>query len=99
MAVIDVLIVGTNRPIMATIERLINREGIWVATTAFSTDEAVACFLAKDFKLILLCAGLDDELVLQEKLRQLQPKIPVVKHYGGGSGLLFAEIHEALRKR
>jgi PleD family two-component response regulator len=93
---IEILIVGTNQPIMETIERLINKEGIWKATIALSEDKALANFAKKDFKLVLLCAGLAEELSLKEKLVKLKPNIPVVKHYGGGSGLLYAEIHQAL---
>ena len=93
---IEILIVGTNQPIMETIERLINKEGIWKATIALSEDEALANFALKDFKVVLLCAGLGEELLLKEKLLSLKPNLPVIKHYGGGSGLLFAEIHQAL---
>lgn len=93
---IEILIVGTNQPIMETIERLINREGIWKATIAISEDEALTYATTKDFKLVLLCAGLDGELSLKERLLLLRPNLPVVKHYGGGSGLLFAEINQAL---
>jgi len=93
---IEILIVGTNQPIMETIERLINKEGIWKATIALSEDEALAYFVTKDFRVVLLCAGLAEELLLKEKLLKLNPNLPVVKHYGGGSGLLFAEIHQAL---
>ncbi len=96
MSLIEILIVGTNKPIMETIERLINKGGIWRATIAFTADEALKKFNEKGFKLVLLCAGLDEELSLKEKLHQLNPNLPVVKHYGGGSGLLFAEIHQAL---
>ncbi len=97
MSLIEILIVGTNKPIMETIERLINREGIWKATIAFSDDDAFSYFSIIDFKLVLLCAGLEQELVLKEKLLQLKPAVPIIKHYGGGSGLLFAEIYQALR--
>ena len=98
MALIEILIVGTNQPIMQTIERLINREGIWKATIAYSDEDALLCISAKDIKLVLLCAGIEDELMLKEKLIMVKPNLPVVKHYGGGSGLLFAEIHQALTK-
>ncbi|MEJ5994684.1 hypothetical protein WG904_09680 [Pedobacter sp. Du54] len=81
---------------METIERLINKEGIWKATIALSDDEALAYMARKDFKLVLLCAGLAEELLLKEKLIRLKPNLPVVSHYGGGSGLLFTEIHQAL---
>lgn len=96
MSLVKILIIGTNRPIMETIERLINKEGIWEATIAFSAEEAVDLFCADDFKVVLLCAGLEDELEVREVLLHLKPDVPVVQHYGGGSGLLFAEIHQAL---
>ncbi len=96
MPIIEILIVGTNKPIMETIERLINREGIWKATIALSDDEALSLLHINDFKLVLLCAGLVEELLLKENLLQVKPNLPIVKHYGGGSGLLFAEIHQAL---
>ncbi|RYG17323.1 MAG: response regulator [Chitinophagaceae bacterium] len=95
MSIIEILIVGTNQPIMETIKRLINKEGAWEATIALSGKEALALCHKKDFRLVLLCAGLEEELLLKEKLLQLKPNVPVVKHYGGGSGLLFAEIHQA----
>lgn len=96
MSLIEILIVGTNRPIMETIERLINKEGIWKATIAHHEDEALQLISLKDFKLILLCAGLKEEFSLREKMLQLKPTLPIVKHYGGGSGLLYAEIYQAL---
>ncbi len=98
MSLIEILIVGTNQPIMETIERLINKEGIWKATIASSDEEALQCITTKDIKLVLLCAGLPNELLLKENLLLLRPNLPVVKHYGGGSGLLFTEIHQALAK-
>ncbi|MGF1922752.1 MAG: hypothetical protein ACQUHE_01135 [Bacteroidia bacterium] len=96
MSLVKILIIGTNRPIMETIERLINKEGIWEATIAFSAEEAMSVFSEDDFKVALLCAGLENELKVREALLHLKPDVPVVKHYGGGSGLLFAEIHQAL---
>ena len=98
MSLIEILIVGTNQPIMETIERLINKEGIWKATIANAEDDALECITKKDIKLVLLCAGLANELLLKDKLLQLKPTLPVVTHYGGGSGLLFTEIHQALAK-
>ncbi|WP_316769034.1 hypothetical protein [Pedobacter frigiditerrae] len=98
MDVIEILIVGTNQPIMETIARLIDKEGTWKATVSFSFDDACKVCLSKDFKLALIGAGLTDkeELQLKAYLNKLKPSLPIVKHYGGGSGLLFAEIHQAL---
>lgn len=98
---VEILIVGTNKPIMQTIARLIDNDGKWLATIAFSRDEALEICLSKDFKLALICAGLsaEDELNLAKELKQFRPDLIQVKHYGGGSGLLFAEIHQALAGR
>jgi len=98
MDIIEILIVGTNKPIMETIARLIDKDGVWKATISFSFTEACEACLNKDFKLALIGAGLTDEeeLDLKNQLNKLKPSLPIVKHYGGGSGLLFAEIHQAL---
>lgn len=98
MEKIEILIVGTNEPIMRTIARLIDNEENWLATIAFSLDEAIAICPTKDFKLALICAGLskDEEIGLSFGLNQLLPSLPIVKHYGGGSGLLYAEIYQAI---
>lgn len=96
---IEILIVGTNEPIMRTIARLIDNDGKWLATIAFSMEEALKICLEKEFSLALICAGLqpNEEIALNEKLNQLRPKLAIVKHYGGGSGLLYAEIYQGLQ--
>lgn len=93
---VEILIIGTNKPIMETIARLINKEGVWNATIAFSNHEALLLLSVNDFKIVLFCAGITDELSLKEKILQLHPNVQVVNHYGGGSGLLFAEILQSL---
>jgi DNA-binding NtrC family response regulator len=98
MDIIEILIVGTNQPIMETIARLIDKDGVWKATISLSFNDACEVCLRKDFELALIGAGLTDgeELQLKAYLNKLKPSLPIVKHYGGGSGLLFAEIHQAL---
>lgn len=36
MEKVKILIIGTNKPIMETIARLIDKDGLWQATIAFS---------------------------------------------------------------
>lgn len=95
---IEILIVGTNESIMKTIARLIDSNVEWLATIAFSVDEAVKICLAKEFRLALIGAGLAsiEEVSLKNNLEELRPKMPIIKHYGGGSGLLYAEIYQGL---
>ena len=94
----EILIVGTNESIMKTIARLIDSNEKWLATIAFSMDEAVHICFSRKFDLALICAGLekDEERILTEKLKHLWPNLPVVRHYGGGSGLLYTEIYQGL---
>ena len=96
--IIPILVVGTNEPIMQTIARLINKGGKWQATIAFSVDEACDSCRQIKFGVALIGAGLSDEeeISLKARLQILRPQLPIVKHYGGGSGLLFAEIYQGL---
>ena len=90
---IEILAVGKHPEIMKTVLRLINSKPEWNGTVANSTDEAVALSQNTAFNVVLLCAGLDEVEAQQIKAHF---KIPVVQHYGGGSGLLFAEVYQAL---
>ena len=98
MSPTKILVIGTNKPIMETIARLIDQNEKWLATTALNLNDALALCYAKDFGLVLIGAGIneDQEEVIKLHLDTIGLKIPVVKHYGGGSGLLFAEIYQAL---
>jgi len=98
MSYTKILIVGTNKPIMETIARLIDQNEKWQATIALNLNDALERCYAKDFSLVLIGAGVNDdqEQVIRLHLSTIGLNIPVVKHYGGGSGLLFAEIYQAL---
>ncbi|MEO6632685.1 MAG: hypothetical protein ABIN13_13215, partial [Mucilaginibacter sp.] len=69
-------------------------------TGANTDDEAVLLFGKQSFKIVLLCGGIEQES--EDKLRVVfkagKPDIIIVQHYGGGSGLLTAEIYQALGK-
>lgn len=89
----EILAVGKNLRIMQTILRLINGKPQLNGTIAASADEAIEQSKATTFSMVLLGAGLDE--METEKLCSFFT-VPVVQHYGGGSGLLFAEIYQAL---
>lgn len=99
MPPIQILIVGTNQAITATIARLINQHEEWIATITHSAEQALSICATQAFGLVLIGAGLSDadEVSLCQKLAKAHPNLPFVKHYGGGSGLLFAEIYQVLR--
>ncbi|MDB5156113.1 MAG: hypothetical protein JWR50_820 [Mucilaginibacter sp.] len=93
MKKIEILTVGKHPEIMKTILRLINSKPEWNGTIAYSATEAIAGSQTTAFDVVLLCAGLDEVEAQQLKAHF---KVPIVQHYGGGSGLLFAEIYQAL---
>lgn len=94
MEQIEILAVGTHADIMKTILRLINNKPGWHGTIASSAAEAIAGSHTTAYKVILVCAGLS-----ADETQQLHAhfKVPIVQHYGGGSGLLYAEICGVLK--
>ncbi|WCT14564.1 hypothetical protein [Mucilaginibacter jinjuensis] len=100
MKKIEILAICTHEGILQTINRLINNNEAWNSTCAASIDEARKICDNSEFDLILIGSGLSaaEEQELESVLAA-HKNIPVVKHYGGGSGLLFGEIHHALSNR
>lgn len=100
MKKIEILAICTHEGILQTINRLINNNELWNSTGAQNINEARELADTKDFDLILIGSGLtaaeEQEL---EAMLAVHKNIPVVKHYGGGSGLLFGEIYQALSGR
>jgi len=100
MKKIEILAICTHEGILQTINRLINNNEMWNSTGAINMQQAREVAETKDFDLILIGSGLtaaeEQEL---ELILAVHKNIPVVKHYGGGSGLLFGEIQHALSGR
>ncbi len=94
-----ILVIGRHPEILATVVRLVNNNPAWNATGCQTDDEAIQAFDAQPFTLVLLGGGIppESETRLCAHFRQCQPEVRIVQHYGGGSGLLAAEIYEALR--
>jgi translation initiation factor IF-3 len=100
MKKIEILAICTHEGILQTINRLINNNEMWNSTGAINMQQAREVAETKDFDLILIGSGLSaaEEQEL-ELILAAHKNIPVVKHYGGGSGLLFGEILHALSGR
>ncbi|MFC0517954.1 hypothetical protein ACFFGT_27320 [Mucilaginibacter angelicae] len=94
----QILVIGRHPEILATVVRLVNNNPNWNATGCLSDEEAIAAFSSEDFKVVLLGGGVDEtsEGKLNEYFCTQKPDIKIVQHFGGGSGLLSAEIFEAL---
>lgn len=95
-----ILAVGTNPEVMSVVERLLRSQDGWVPTVLNCAEEALTLLRteADGFDLLLLGAGLapHEESALKTAAESLRPSVPVVAHYGGGSGLLFAEVWSVL---
>lgn len=96
----EILVVCCHPEISATIIRLINKDEQMTGTAVVSLEAAVASFTSGSFDLVLIGAGLapETEKQLETALKKLNPVIPVIYHFGGGSGLLYTEIKQALNK-
>jgi DNA-binding response OmpR family regulator len=99
MSKTEILVICRHPEILQTVVRLINNNPGWHATGALTDEEAIAVFGAQPFQLILLGSGIgqesEDKLCAIFKARK--PGIIIIQHYGGGSGLLAAEIYEGLK--
>jgi hypothetical protein len=95
---IEILVICRHEGILQTVVRLVNNNPEWNATGAVTDDEAIMVFNSNPFKLVLLGSGIEkeNEDSLCTAFKVQNPDIIIVEHYGGGSGLLTAEIYEAL---
>jgi hypothetical protein len=95
------LAVGRHEQILETVVRLINNNLEWEGFGALTDKEAVQQFDHQVIDIILLCGGIEpeSEINLRAYFTAHRPQVTIVQHYGGGSGLLTAEIYEALKER
>lgn len=91
----EILVVGKHPEIMKVIARLLNSNPDWNGTCVLSVDEAIQKSADINFNIVLLGAGLD---AIETQQLQDHFTVPVIQHYGGGSGLLSAQIYGALNK-
>jgi hypothetical protein len=98
MGKIEILVICRHEGILQTVVRLINNNPEWNATGVVTDDEALNTFSMLPFKLVLLGSGIEKESEdrLCAAFKAHNPEIIIVEHYGGGSGLLGAEIYQAL---
>jgi chemotaxis response regulator CheB len=97
---IRIMVICRHAEILATIERLINNNPEWTAIGFGNEGQALVDFFERPCSVVLLGNGLTEkeEQDLTRALKHIRPAVPVVKHYGGGSGLLSCEIYEALKR-
>lgn len=94
----NILVIGRHSQILETVVRLINSQPDMKAIGVLSDDEAKKVFGEQTFDLVLIGGGVEEESEVGLKIffERVNPGIKIIKHYGGGSGLLFNEIAEAM---
>lgn len=98
---LDILVVCVHEAIRATILRLLhNHNPQWVAAGAANANEAKELAGQKKFDIVLLGNGLkeQEEADLISYFASTNSLTKLIRHYGGGSGLLFGEIYQVLQK-
>lgn len=93
----SVLVIGKNKEILDVLLRVINSSQEYVASIYLYTDK-ISTFSLENFDIILLSSGLsvNDEMEIEKQISTVMLNAKVIQHYGGGSGLLFAEFKQAL---
>jgi DNA-binding NarL/FixJ family response regulator len=95
---LHILVVGRNPQIMETVLRLINAQENWEAFGALTDEDGWQLIQQHPMDLVLIGGGVDEhsEQFFSTACEEINPAIRVIRHYGGGSGLLFTEIKEAM---
>lgn len=95
---VSILVIGRHPQILETVLTLIHSQKDWRAIGALTDNEAVEKFGRNNFDLVLIGGGVEEESErsLKNEFEKINPQIKMIRHYGGGSGLLFNEINEAI---
>lgn len=98
---LNILAIGRDRDILEVVQRLINSHEHWVATIVTTDKEAITAFIQQRHPIVFVCAGVtaEEEQALKERLLQLDPSVTVIRHFGGGSGLLENEVRAILDRK
>lgn len=98
---IEMLVIGRNPQIMQNVLRLVNSHPEWAAVGALTDEEAIEQFHHHHFDLVLIGGGVEaaSEKKLHKIFRHQHPSVIILRHFGGGSELLFSEIEAALEVR
>lgn len=93
----NILVIGRHPQVMETVLRLINSQPDWKAEGAITDQEAVEKFNS-NFNLVLIGGGVAEssKKKLKTAFEKINPQIKMIRHYGGGGGLLFNEIEETI---
>ncbi|MBV7531036.1 hypothetical protein [Chitinophaga sp. sic0106] len=90
---LNLLAIGYHPEIMQVVHRLINSHNGWHGTIAESLAQAQQLLQNNAYDGILLCAGVSQ--ADEAQVNNIATNTRIIRHYGGGSGLLENEIRIA----
>lgn len=95
MNTLQFLVIGKNQEILDTLKRVIENNEGWKASVQTDEKECYNLIRTTDIDLVLLSSGLEEQFEKDIKsfCENLDKKIHVIDHYGGGSGLLKNEVY------
>lgn len=99
---LEILVISTNPELMEVILRLVNNKEGWTGTGAESIEKSKEIFTATPkFDIVLFDVGVSEaeEKELTEIFKAQKPEVITIRHYGGGSGLLYNEVQAALEDK
>ncbi|MBC9911996.1 hypothetical protein [Chitinophaga varians] len=95
---LKLLAIGYDPAIMQVVARLLNSHAGWEGVTALTSEEGLEKISSGKYDAVLLCVGVStaDEGIFRQAVATHHPSTIVIRHYGGGSGLLENELRAAL---
>ncbi|WP_312337151.1 hypothetical protein [Sphingobacterium sp.] len=95
MRTLTFIIFGKNEEILLTLKRIIELTPTWNAIIQQDLNACKQQLLDEPVDVLLLSSGLsiEDEREITDHLSRLTYPIGLIKHYGGGSGLLKNEVY------
>ena len=100
---VNILVIGRDPEILTVVLRLLNdhQPHAYHAIGTTDPDQARSLFADGDIHVVFLTNGIDATLdaSLREEFLARRPATVIMQHFGGGSGLLFGELAQALNAR
>lgn len=97
---VNILVIGRDPEILKVVLRLLNeyQPGKYHAIGSTDPDDCRSLFADADIDLVLITNGINPTLdaSLRDEFLTRRPGVRILQHFGGGSGLLFGEIAQAL---
>ncbi|WP_343663118.1 pirin family protein [Chryseobacterium mucoviscidosis] len=97
MKALNFLVIGKNVEILATLQRIIEKNDGWKAEILSDESKSEDFIKNNPVDIVLLSSGLEEQFEKQISVfcRNFDENIKVIEHYGGGSGLLFNEVENS----